>query len=126
VHRIRKGADRILVGHTRAVMDVPRADVSGPREQQDVVMADAAPERDAVINTVGGRAEGNPVAPTPLERPQVPPMQDRELTSEQARQRSIKQTMACCMALQPIWRSAPRGTENMARRTGIEVSPTVG
>ena len=53
--------------------DVPRADVSGPREQKDVVMADAAPERDAVINTVGGRAEGNPVAPTPLERPQLPP-----------------------------------------------------
>jgi len=65
--------------------NVPTADVSDPRGSQDIEMADVATGSDAVITPEGGRAEGDPVAPTPPERTQVPPMHEREQTSEQAR-----------------------------------------
>jgi len=103
--------------------NAPRGDVSNPRDPKDVDMTDAPPERDAVIDTEGGRAEGNLVAPSVREKPRVPLMQGRELTGEQARQRSIQQAMAMqlAQAIEPIWRAAPERTENMARRTAIVV-----
>jgi len=105
--------------------NAPITDVGDPRGSQDIVMTDAATLSGAVINPEGARAEREPLAPIPPERAPIPPMQEGRLTSEQARQRSMQQvmTMQRAQAPQTIWRGAPKGAENMARRTAIVVSP---
>ncbi len=109
-------------------VNAPIADVGDPRGSQDTVMTDAATESGAVITPEGARADREPLAPLPPQRTPIPPMQGEQLTSEQARQRSIQQAMAMqrAMAIEPIWRAAPGGAENMARRTAIVVGPAVG
>ncbi len=108
--------------------NAPIADVGDPRGSQDTVMTDAATESGAVITPEGARADREPLVPIPPQRTPIPPMQGEQLTSEQASQRSIQQAMAMqrAMAIEPIWRAAPGGAENMARRTAIVVGPAVG
>jgi len=108
--------------------NAPIADVGDPRGSQDTVITNAATVSGAVINPEDARAEREPLAPIPPKRAPIPPMQGGGLTSEQARQRSMQQAMAMqrAQALQTILRGAPEGAENMARRTAIVVSPSVG
>jgi len=91
-------------------------------------MTDTAIESGAVITLEGARADRKPLVPIPPQRTPIPPMQGEQLTSEQTSQRSIRQAMAMqrAMAIESIWRAAPGGAENMARRTAIVVGPAAG